>query len=170
MNNTIKTIKENKKLHGNAYKYINKTYLDAKWDRIFNNCNYNNTVFILYNINHAFYENGNKECEVYLVDRKQHRPVELGPAQTKWYYNGNKECEIYLVNRKQHRPIELGPALTHWGANGNKDCEQYWVNGKKHRPVEIGPACTQWYNNGNKECEQYWVDGVRQTHLDKTYP
>ena len=75
-----------------------------------------------------YYDNGQKEFEVYYLDGKRHR--EDGPAAQWWYKNGQKEMEIYYLDDKRHR--EDGPAYQWWYDNGQKCLKKYHLDGKEY--------------------------------------
>ena len=102
-----------------------------------------------------YYNNGQKESELWLLKDKRHR--EDGPSEQEWYENGQKKGEWWLLNNKYHR--EDGPAIQYWYDNGQKRLETWSLNNKYHR--EDGSAYQYWLMNGQKQTEYWYLNDIK---------
>ena len=80
-----------------------------------------------YRVEITYYENGQKESEIWFQNNKRHRTD--NPAFQRWYDNGQKWSETWYKNSNCHR-ID-GPAFQRWYKNGKKESEEWFKNGKE---------------------------------------
>jgi len=65
------------------------------------NITYSSNSKIRQEHNITYYDNGNKQCEVWHQNKKYHRLD--GPAFISYLINGDKQCEIWYQNGQLHR-------------------------------------------------------------------
>lgn len=101
----------------------------------------------------AWYENGNKAIEEWVVNGQYHRIGQ--PAKLQWYDNGQPKEEYWLENGQWRSHIE-GPALVIYSKDG--EClEKLWeCNGEVDFPLVLIPdeietiTCRALYETNSK--------------------
>lgn len=101
----------------------------------------------------TWYENGQKESEIWYVNGKRHRLD--GPAEKMWNCDGRARCEYWYVDGQLHSLG--GPSLQCWDENGQKYKEEWHNHGLSHRLNN--PAHQGWYENGQKSYEVWYNNG-----------
>lgn len=116
-----------------------------------------------------YYDSGKKKTEHWMINGVNYRESDL-PTFTKYYENGNKEYEVWGNKKGiLHRNNDL-PARISYYENGNKKLEQWFKYGRLHRielPAYISyhkngnKSIEKWFVN-NEKC-----DGKSATHYNE---